>query len=358
MTPEDFERWPLPFPDDLKSFDYESWGDGKREETSFSLHDAHLNSVVSKMIAPMSDCGLPKNLEEFVRYMQTAHGILLQYANDWFRSRWPDCTTSMSWMFNAPEPNTLCWSIVDYYGVPKRAYYYQKRSYAPLHAVATGFDVSMPKGETFRAKLAVINETAEEYKDVALKAKLYDSTFKILCEDERIVSVEKEQVNLCGYFSYEVPKDAKDEKLFLVVELKDGKKLLDRSVYCPGIGEYSEKVKFFGNGPYISDAEKTRGSVSASLEKKDGGFVLSVTNTGSVPLYEVSVAIEEEENVVLSDNYFWLDVGETKTIEAVGETASVGVYAWNADRTEVATENDKGELCKKKGGGTKKHEQK
>jgi len=359
MTEEDFNRWPLPFPDNLEAFDYAEWADGKREETSFSLHDAHLNSVVSKMIAPMSDCGMPKNLEEFVRYMQTAHGLLLQYGNDWFRSRWPDCTASMSWTFNAPEPNTLCWSIVDYYGVPKRAYYYQKRSYEPLHAVATGFDVAMVPGETFRAKLAVINETAEELGILTLGVRLMDSAFHPLCEDIREVDVKAEQVNLGGYFTYEVPEDAKETTAFLVVELKREGEIIARSVYCPRVGEYSDKVKFYKNGPHIADVERNRTALAVSLQEESGRTVVAVKNVGDLPAYEVALSAEEE--YLYSDNYFWLGVGESKKITCFGAPKKLIAKAWNTDAAEgglgdadaVGEEKERENGTKKKAGGKK-----
>lgn len=337
MAEEEFDRWPIAFPDNLEKFEYAQWGCSERKESSFSLHDAHLNSVVSKKIAPMSDCGIPKTMEQFVRYMQTAHGLLLQYAADWFRSRWPECTAAFSWCLNAPDPNTLCWSLIDYFGVPKRAYYYQRRAYEKLHIGATSFDISMPIGEEWRAKLFAVNETDETIKNATLRVKLVDSSFRMLKEKTCVCDIAKNQTSRLGYFTYFVSEKTEEITVFFIVELFIGEKILSRSVYCPRIGKRTHKAQFYKEGPHISDVEKMKTLLETSMEQTEQGFKITVVNVGEYPAFEV--AIEQAENnspLILSDNYFWLDKGESKEIYLEGEISEdLNISAWNSEKTTI-----------------------
>lgn len=337
MTEEEFDAWPLNFPDRMEDFSYFSeWGKGaERKESSFSIHDAHLNSVTSRMIAPMSDVGIPTNLEEFVLYTQTAHGMLLQYANDWFRSRWPRCSVSLSWVFNAPYPDTMCWSQIDSFGTPKRAYYYKKRVLENLHIGATGFDLCVKPGETLKTKIFVANETGEERSDCEVRIRLYDSKFNLLeSEYKNGVYVYPGKVTDIGFFKYEINGDEAEKTLFLIVDLLQNDELLSRSFYCPRIGESSDKAVFYKNGPWIAQCREQKTQLKAETEYSDGKITVKVENCGEYPAFQVNLDFgEAEETLILSDNCFWCEPGERKVVEVrYGKKPSeLKLYAFNSD---------------------------
>jgi len=66
--------------------------------------------------------------------------------------------------------------------------------------------------------------------------------------------------------------------------------------------------------------------------KADGNRV-TVTNTGKLPAVAVNVARPGRlDTFRVSDNYFWLDAGESRTVE-VSEADGLVAEAWNADGT-------------------------
>jgi beta-mannosidase len=66
---------------------------------------------------------------------------------------------------------------------------------------------------------------------------------------------------------------------------------------------------------------------SVSIKVKGGAAV--VKNTGSVPVVGVNISQPGHlDTFTVEDNYFWLDVGETKTV-AVNDEKGLTVDAWN-----------------------------
>jgi hypothetical protein len=90
-------------------------------------------------IGPIEQFCDPKDAEELVRILGTAHGEYLQRTVERLRRGRPDgappgprrCGGNMVWRLNDPWP-ILYWSIIDYYLEPKIPYYFLRRAYAPL----------------------------------------------------------------------------------------------------------------------------------------------------------------------------------------------------------------------------------
>ncbi len=343
VPPEELETWPPDLPDDIHRHGYAKWGENvSRRESGYSLHDAHLSSITNVMLPFMSDCGVPSSWEEFIRYMQTSHGLLTQFGNDVWRSRWPHCTMAMSWVFNVIFPDTLSWSYVDYFGVPKRSYYYKKRSFEPLHAGAIFDHLFNRPGDTFRAKLFVANDTLEKHGGASLKIRLYDSSLRLLASSEKSCDVHPDDVKHCGWFTWRIPSDMEPGALFLCVDLLDeAGRLLSRSQYCPRVGEPRERMPYLENGPWISDVSRAKTELEAEPlpAGEEGTLRIRIENTGPLPAFQVSLESPgNEERLTYSDNYFWLEAGEAREIGITsrgGAPEVLELSAWNAEKRSV-----------------------
>jgi beta-mannosidase len=69
------------------------------------------------------------------RASQFLQADALRYAVEASRRR-PESCGVLPWQFNESFPNGWCTCAVDYFGEPKAAYHYVRRSYRPLHACA------------------------------------------------------------------------------------------------------------------------------------------------------------------------------------------------------------------------------
>lgn len=94
------------------------------------LKDRPIDKVNAMLV---SVTGLPTTLQEYIDYTQINQAEGLAFGIEHFRRRKPHCSGSLIWQFNDCWPG-ISWSLVDYYGFPKAAYYYVRRAYAPVMA--------------------------------------------------------------------------------------------------------------------------------------------------------------------------------------------------------------------------------
>lgn len=335
---EDLDAFPPDMPENIYRYDYTAWGrEGvQRKESSFSILDAHLSGITSIMFPSLSDAGKPKTMDEFVEYLQTTQGLLTQFGIGAWRSRWPRCTAAMSWVFNVIFPDSMSWSYVDYFQMPKRSYYYQKRAYERIHVAAVFDELFTAPGDTLRVKLTAMNETLTLLKNVTLNVRLYSTDLTLLASQSKIVNLRADDIHSCGYFQYDIPADLPEQVLFLCTELidQDGT-LLSRTHHCPRAGAWHEVMPYLADGPWISDVKSARTTLNAHAEYAADFLTITVTNTGTKPAFQVYLHAPGMDHVLrYSDNCLWLEPGETTTVtvtsfEALSDTFEIS--AWNAD---------------------------
>jgi len=102
---------------------------------------------------------------------QRVQANALQIAIEHLRRRKPRATGVAVWQFNDCWPS-ISWSVVDYYGVPKRAYWTLQRVYAPVLA-SFEYDL-LPRraGDVVRGTLWLVNDLRAEYRDAEVRAEL------------------------------------------------------------------------------------------------------------------------------------------------------------------------------------------
>ncbi len=74
--------------------------------------------------------GKPGSLSEFVSRGMQVQAECMRAEVEFLRANKDKCSGVMNWMFNDIWP-TACWSVIDYYGEAKQAYYQMKRSFTP-----------------------------------------------------------------------------------------------------------------------------------------------------------------------------------------------------------------------------------
>ncbi|MDR0848193.1 MAG: beta-mannosidase [Propionibacteriaceae bacterium] len=97
--------------------------------------------------------GLPTTLGEYVDYTQAVQAEGMAFAIAHYRRRQPHTAGALVWQFNDVWPG-ISWSILDYDGVPKAAYYAMKRVCAPVA-------VSFAAGADGRVELWLSNNTTQ-----------------------------------------------------------------------------------------------------------------------------------------------------------------------------------------------------
>ncbi|MBN2304915.1 MAG: glycoside hydrolase family 2 protein [Anaerolineae bacterium] len=113
--------------------------------------------------------GLPENLDDYIDFSMITQAEGLKYGIEHFRRRKPHCSGTLFWQFNDCWP-VLSWSVVDYYGIGKAAYYYARRFFAPVLASFK----ELPDGGV---ELWLTNDTLQPVSDrVAIMQRSFDGS--------------------------------------------------------------------------------------------------------------------------------------------------------------------------------------
>ncbi len=160
-------------------------------------------------------------LSDYVKFSQAAHLELMRSEFESCRRDRPDCGGTMVWMLNDCWP-TGNWSIINYYGEPKPAYYAAKRACAPL------LQIIAPRYENIEFFFS--NDTPD---DVNIELEYGQETLagKNVWKKN---SAFKSAGNSCGKFAILAKKDLNCPKGdFLFVKAFANGKLLDKISYFP-----------------------------------------------------------------------------------------------------------------------------
>ncbi|SEP38408.1 glycoside hydrolase family 2 protein [Amycolatopsis saalfeldensis] len=97
--------------------------DHHNKDSLKNKHDAVLRIVT----------GLPETIEQYVDFTMVSQAEGLKFGVEHYRRRQPHCNGTLVWQFNDVWPG-FSWSVVDHDLVPKAAYHYLSRAFAPVLA--------------------------------------------------------------------------------------------------------------------------------------------------------------------------------------------------------------------------------
>jgi beta-mannosidase len=235
----------------------------------------------------------PTNFDILLYASQLLQAEAIKYGVEHFRRYRGRCMGAIYWQLNDIWP-VASWSSIDYFGRWKALHYYAKRFFAPL-AISCHEEGILTQGKNANAQpceleksihLCVVNET-QYAKNLVIKWELRDNTAKIFHTKEVRVSV--------GPLS----------SLWL------------QKVDLPEVIVESQYVSF---RLYDRDELLSEGTVIFSLPKwfnyLDPKLSYTVENDIIIiraATYAKSVEIlNEDEDMILSDNYFDMNAGEKK----------------------------------------------
>ena len=98
------------------------------------------------------------DLETYIACSQYIQAEGLRYALEANRRRAFENCGSIIWQFNEPWPNVSGTNVLDYYNMPKLAYFFVKDAFRPVSATLRYDKLLWNEGETFRGTVYVLNE--------------------------------------------------------------------------------------------------------------------------------------------------------------------------------------------------------
>jgi beta-mannosidase len=85
----------------------------------------------------LPEFGEPESLDDFIMFTQESQATLMRYAVEVYRRKMFGTSGSLIWQYNEPWP-AVTFSLVDFYGRAKAAYYWVARAHMPLMGMFYG----------------------------------------------------------------------------------------------------------------------------------------------------------------------------------------------------------------------------
>lgn len=232
----------------------------------------------------------PGNFADFIYATQLLQGDAIRYGVEHFRRNRGRCMGTVYWQLNDCWP-VISWSSIDYTGRWKALHYYARRFFAPLliSAAEEGFltageDMNREHFQIEKSfRLNVVNETMED-RELTVSWALRDVKGRILKEEQQTIRV----LALTASWLDQVVLSKMDERSsYVSYDLSDNRDVLS-------------------SGTLLLTAPKYFHFEDPQLSYRVQGDVITI----SAEAYAKSVEIlNEEEDLILSDNYFDMNAG-------------------------------------------------
>ena len=257
-------------------------------------------------------------MASFITGMQLAQATGVRHTLELARTRWPEATGACYYKLTDVYPG-CAWASVDWYGVPKIAYYFIQDAYQPLHACALFDHLAVPAGVSLAAPVYLLDDAGQLKGGWTVAARALDGLLRPLARAEFRGSGPVGRVKRLGELVVPAAQ-AQASPLLVVTEVRVGKQLRARTFYW---------LNFAARPGCLFKLPNTR----LQLQAKQGRLV--VKNVGRYPAVGVHFPVPAiSDRFSVEDAYFWLEAGEQRTL-AASHTQGVAVQAWNARRENL-----------------------
>ncbi len=281
---------------------------GDRNIFSYVMEKHQRNNAANgKIMNYMSQTFLyPESLEELVYYSQLLQAEAIRYGVEHFRRNRGRCMGTVYWQLNDCWP-VASWSSIDYGGRWKALQYFAKRFFAPvlISCEEKGYldqrisvnDEADPIRKSIR--LNVQNETTKS-RDLEVKWQLRNVKAEIIEEDSKKLTAKPLSTN--WFDEIDMDKALLQENYVSYQLIEDGNVISEGTVlFCP-----PKHFKF--EDPHLK------------LRVEDKFIVVTAD------AYAKSVEIQnEDENLLLEDNYFDMNAGEKRIEILDGDTKGLRI---------------------------------
>lgn len=298
-------------------------------------------------------------LKEFSEGINLSACEYYQFLIQSLRENYPKTVGVVPWVFKR-NWTTVGVQLVDGMGEPVACYYAVKNAYTPKIVFAALENVIYAPGEEFTVPVKVINENEVEICG-RVELEVYDEHLvKLYTTDKQFSMSADSYMETVFTPTVKLDSDIRDRHFYIRVNMYEKGIRTSTSFYtlmC--LARMAEKDALdyyraeprecinFENGPFVYDEI---GATSANLgvkviDKHQSGnrITLKVEVTADAAAYPVMMEVAEDSTLSYqSDNYFFIDKGETRVIDMeirnkgdLSRQLTLSVSSWNAKTVQV-----------------------
>ncbi len=245
------------------------------------------------------------------------------------RRKFPVTSGCLFWQYNEPWP-TLAWSYIDYYTVPKMAYYRLAEVQKNTVLSIKDNDWCCKNGK-FEGELYIMSDF--DVDDVKSEFKLVTFDGKVLLAKEFNGSYKRGGTKLAD-LRCELPADLMGNLVIAELTLKKGGEVIFNDSVIYGVPDYKQ----------VFNLEKPNLAITTEIKAENGETLLTVSirNNGNYSALMLKAELPNVDNrkVFFCNNYIIVNVGETKLVKVkisadVSELKTLKLSAWNMAETII-----------------------
>jgi len=250
-----------------------------------------------------------KDLSLFVQASQYMQAEGLRFIIEANRRRKYQNSGCIIWQLNEPWPNASCTNLVDYYGDAKPAYYWVKKTYAPVHVSMTYQKLDYIVGEQFSQEITLHNSQEEFVGKIICKVRNLDGT----CVIQQVYDGKFSSNSCANATKFTFKIENVSEVFFVELKVIKNEQVISENVYMFAL----QKEHLFE--PLMGiDAEVICKELSSCTNELTGEIEKTVClkNIGKEVAIHTGVELKEDCYWCLGDdNYAFLFPQEEKTIK-------------------------------------------
>jgi beta-mannosidase len=281
-----------------------------------------IDDGAKSLVAPAQEFNY-KDMKTLCWASMQAQADVAWYSFTHYRRLFPKASGVFFWQYNEPWP-TCAFSLVDYYSVPKMAYYALKKANSPV-VVSIEDESWIIKNNTLNSKVYLTRDLGEKQGVVSIKALASNGT--ILFE-KKFEDTYKEGTTYLGTIN----------------ETIDSNQIPIVMVFCTW-NSFDGKESFshmylYGNNSFNEAFNLPKCQVEAKLlEKSSNKLSIQVKNISSNVALNIRCKLEgvDEKNIYYSDNYFTIAPNESIELNITGaiDSNTLSFEGWNLDKTTI-----------------------
>ena len=239
------------------------------------------------------------DLGRFIKASQFIQAEGLRYALEANRRRKFRNSGSSIWAFNEAFPNVSNCAFVDYYGVPKMAYYWVSKAFAPLHCSLRYDRLFFPRGERFLAQIYAHNSL--QARAITIAWQVLDSSGNSHGNGTIAMELHGNSALPAGEISIDLPPMPM-EVFFVRLRVQGDAE----AIICENLYVFSQRKETIFSPLFELS--------SAKLEVEAVGATYTAKNTGSdVCLFVHGIEASGDTSVFIENNYTSLFPDEEET---------------------------------------------
>ncbi len=243
------------------------------------------------------------------------------------RYAYPQNGGLLLWAWKRPWPTVAC-QLIDGMDRPIPTYYETRKAYRSCWPILKLDSHKYEAGKPIALQVALLDENAC---GGTVSVRIFDPLLQQVFEKKQFIDVNPITRHGDGIpFEYQIPESFAGNCFYIVLDIYKNNEII-RNVYY----FYTQKALTCGGMASFLNAAQT--SLKMETLHCDGNCrTVRVTNIGKNASVLTNIYSETGEVIRCSDNFFWLDVQESKELTVVFKNSNVSklnIASWNAEKT-------------------------